>query len=125
LNASEDDILITVGTGMSGAISKFHRILGLKVVENLKDYTQVPDALRPVVWNSFQPASWLETIAKVEVVPSNDEGLICLDNFKKLLYKEHPYKRASLTACSNVTGIKTDYHSIARIKIYYIKHLLR
>lgn len=28
LNASDDDVLITVGTGMSGAISKFHRILG-------------------------------------------------------------------------------------------------
>jgi selenocysteine lyase/cysteine desulfurase len=45
------------------------------------------------------------------------QGLICLDNFKKLLlqYKEHPYKIAAITACSNVTGIKTDYHSIARM----------
>jgi selenocysteine lyase/cysteine desulfurase len=70
LNASDDDILITVGTGMSGAISKFHRILGLKLVENLKDYTQVPDALRPVVFLSHMErhsnqTSWLETIAKV------------------------------------------------------------
>lgn len=122
LNASDDDILITVGTGMSGAISKFHRILGLKVVENLKDYTQVPDALRPVVFLSHMEhhsnqTSWLETIAKVEVVPCNDKGLICLDNFKELLlqYKDHPYKIAAITACSNVTGIKTDYHSIARL----------
>jgi selenocysteine lyase/cysteine desulfurase len=122
LNASEDDILITAGTGMSGAISKFHRILGLKVVENLKDYTQVPENLRPVVFLSHMEhhsnqTSWLETIAKVEVVPSDDQGLICLDNFKKLLlqYKDHLYKIAAITACSNVTGIKTDYHSIARL----------
>lgn len=103
LNASDDDVLITVGTGMSGAISKFHRILGLKVVENLKDYTQVPDALRPVVFLSHMEhhsnqTSWLETIAKVVVVPSNNEGLICLDNFKELLlhYKDHPYKTAAI-----------------------------
>ena len=122
LNASDEDVLITVGTGMSGAISKFHRILGLKVVENLKDYTQVPDGLRPVVFLSHMEhhsnqTSWLETIAKVEVVPSNDQGLICLDNFKELLlqYEHHPYKIAAITACSNVTGIKTDYHSIARL----------
>jgi selenocysteine lyase/cysteine desulfurase len=122
LNASDDDILITVGTGMSGAISKFHRILGLKVVENLNEYTQVPEALRPIVFLSHMEhhsnqTSWLETIAKVEVIPSNDKGLISLDNFKKLLlkYKDHPYKIASITACSNVTGIKTDYHSIARM----------
>ena len=30
VNASEDDVLITVGTGMTGAINKFQRILGLK-----------------------------------------------------------------------------------------------
>lgn len=59
----------------------------------------------------------METIAKVEVVPSDGQGLICLDNFKKSLlkYKDHPYKIAAITACSNVTGIKTDYHSIARM----------
>jgi len=122
LNATDDDVLITVGTGMSGAISKFHRILGLKVVENLKDYTQVPDDLRPVVFLSHMEhhsnqTSWLETIAKVEIVPCNDKGLICVDNFKKLLlqYKDRPYKIAAITACSNVTGIKTDYYSIARL----------
>ena len=35
VNASKDDVLITVGTGMTGAINKFQRILGLKLNENL------------------------------------------------------------------------------------------
>ncbi|MGK0252658.1 MAG: selenocysteine lyase/cysteine desulfurase, partial [Mariniflexile sp.] len=41
VNASKNDVLITVGTGMTGAINKFQRILGLKVSENLKDHTQI------------------------------------------------------------------------------------
>ena len=41
VNASNDDILITVGTGMTGAINKFQRILGLKISENLKEYIKI------------------------------------------------------------------------------------
>jgi selenocysteine lyase/cysteine desulfurase len=122
VNASKDDVLITVGTGMTGAINKFQRILGLKVTENLKDYTQIPDALRPIIFVSHMEhhsnqTSWLETIAKVIVIPCNNEGLICFDSFKELLEKhqDHPIKIAAITACSNVTGIRTDYHQIARI----------
>lgn len=122
VNASKDDVLITVGTGMTGAINKFQRILGLKVSENLKPHTEVPEALRPVVFVSHMEhhsnqTSWLETIARVEVIPCNEEGLICLKSFSKLLdkYKEHPIKIAAITACSNVTGIRTEYHAIAKM----------
>lgn len=122
VNASDDDVLITVGTGMTGAINKFQRILGLKVSENLKTHTQVPDELRPVVFVSHMEhhsnqTSWLETIAKVEVIPCTEEGLICLKSFDKLLqkYKNHPIKIAAITGCSNVTGIRTEYHTIAKM----------
>lgn len=122
VNASEDDVLITYGTGMTGAISKFQRILGLKVSENLKGYTNIPDEIRPVVFISHMEhhsnqTSWMETIAKVEVIPCNEEGLICLQSFEELLkkYEDHPLKIASITACSNVTGIRVDYHTIAKI----------
>ena len=122
VNASEDDILITVGTGMTGAVNKFQRILGLKVSENLKEHTNVPEALRPVVFVSHMEhhsnqTSWLETIAKVEVIPCDETGLICFDSFQKLLdkYQDNLIKIASITACSNVTGIKTDYHRIAKM----------
>jgi hypothetical protein len=36
VHASADDVLITDGTGMTGVVNKFQRILGLKVPENLK-----------------------------------------------------------------------------------------
>ena len=122
VNANEDDVLITVGTGMTGAVNKFQRILGLKVSENLRNHTQIPNELRPVVFISHMEhhsnqTSWLETIAHVEVIPCNEQGLICFKSFGDLLekYQEHPLKIASITACSNVTGIQTDYYRIAKM----------
>ncbi|UMB52945.1 aminotransferase class V-fold PLP-dependent enzyme [Lutibacter sp. A64] len=122
VNASSDDVLITDGTGMTGVVNKFQRILGLKVSENLKEYTSVPELLKPIVFithmeHHSNQTSWLETIADVEIIPCQDSGLICFESFQKLLdqYKERPIKIASITACSNVTGIRTDYHKIAKI----------
>ncbi|MBP8792267.1 MAG: aminotransferase class V-fold PLP-dependent enzyme [Lutibacter sp.] len=122
VNASIDDVLITDGAGMTGVVNKFQRILGLKVSENIKNYTTIPEEVRPVVFISHMEhhsnqTSWLETIAKVEIIPCNSEGLICFDSFEKLLiqYKDQPIKIASVTACSNVTGIRTDYYKIAKI----------
>ena len=122
VNASEDDVLITEGSGMTGVINKFQRILGLKVSENLKDHTTIPDAIRPIVFithmeHHSNQTSWLETIADVEIIPCQDSGLICYKSFAKLLeqYKDRHIKIASVTACSNVTGIRTDFHRIARM----------
>ena len=122
VNASADDILITDGSGMTGVINKFQRILGLKVPENLRQYTSVPNEKRPVIFITHMEhhsnhTSWLETIAKVEVIPSTPDGLVCLDSFKNLVesYADCTLKIASVTACSNVTGIKTPYHEIAKI----------
>ncbi len=122
INASKNDVLIVTGSGMTGAVNKFQRILGLKVSENLKEHTNIPEELRPVVFISHMEhhsnqTSWLETIAKVEIVPCTDEGLICFKSFEKLLkqYENTPIKIASVTACSNVTGIKTEYHKVAEL----------
>ncbi|WP_456376838.1 aminotransferase class V-fold PLP-dependent enzyme [Lutibacter sp.] len=122
VNTNEDDVLITSGTGMTGMINKFQRILGLKISENLKEHTNVPLELKPIVFithmeHHSNQTSWLETIADVEIIPCQESGLICFDSFRKLLiqYKDRPIKIASVTACSNVTGIRTDYHEIAKI----------
>ena len=122
VNASKDDILITEGSGMTGVVNKFQRILGLKVSENLKDFTNVPDEKKPIVFVSHMEhhsnqTSWLETIADVEVVPCNEEGLVCLEMFEKVIqkYESRPIKIASIIGGSNVTGIKTDYHKVAAL----------
>ena len=88
VNANENDVLITTGTGMNGVVNKFQRILGLKVSENLKNHTQIPEELKQIVFISHMEhhsnqTSWLETIADVEVVPCTNAGLVCLDSFEK------------------------------------------
>lgn len=122
VNATDEDILIMSGSGMTGAVNKFQRILGLKVPEGLKNYTDVPEEVKPVVFISHMEhhsnqTSWLETIAKVEVVPPNEEGLFSLEKLEKLVlkYKNNPLKIASVTAASNVTGLKTPYFEIAEL----------
>lgn len=122
VNASEDDVLILDGTGMTGVINKFQRILGLKVNENLKAYTNIPEEIRPIVFVSHMEhhsnqTSWYETIADVEVIPCDSDGLFCLDELKKLLvkYHERSFKICALTSGSNVTGIMTPYHEVAKM----------
>lgn len=122
VNANENDVLITDGTGMTGVVNKFQRILGLRIAENLKEFTEIPKAIKPIVFISHMEhhsnqTSWLETIADVEVIPADEEGLFCLNEFKKLVekYSDRSFKIASITSCSNVTGIKTPYHEVAKI----------
>lgn len=121
-NASKDDVLITDGTGMTGVVNKFQRILGLKVPENLKDFITVPAEKRPIVFISHMEhhsnqTSWLETIADVEIILSCEKGLFCLDNLALLLekYADRTIKIASITSCSNVTGLKTPFHEAAKL----------
>ncbi|WP_430927793.1 aminotransferase class V-fold PLP-dependent enzyme [Polaribacter marinivivus] len=122
VNANSNDVLITTGSGMTGVINKFQRILGLKVSESLKDYTTIPEDLKPIVFVSHMEhhsnqTSWLETIADVEVVPCDDAGLVCLKEFENCIkkYQHRKVKIASITSCSNVTGIKTPYHDVAKL----------
>ena len=122
VNANSNDVLITDGTGMTGVVNKFQRILGLKVPESLKNYIEIPVENKPIVFISHMEhhsnqTSWLETIADVVIIPANENGLFCLNNFTTLLhkYKDRKLKIASITSCSNVTGIKTPYYEVAKL----------
>ncbi|WP_196888078.1 aminotransferase class V-fold PLP-dependent enzyme [Aureivirga sp. CE67] len=122
VNANANDALITSGTGMTGVVNKFQRILGLRIPEQFKDFTKIPDEIRPVIFISHMEhhsnqTTWLETISDVEIIPCDEKGLICLDRLEEVLekHKDRKNKIASITACSNVTGIKTDYHGVAKV----------
>jgi selenocysteine lyase/cysteine desulfurase len=122
VNSNEDDVLIVSGNGMTGVVNKFQRILGLKIPENLKELTTIPNEMRPVVFVSHMEhhsnhTSWLETMAKVEVIPPGKDGLFSLSNLEKLLgeYKDYTIKIASVIAGSNVTGIQNPYHEVAKL----------
>jgi selenocysteine lyase/cysteine desulfurase len=122
VNASHKDVLVTTGFGMTAALVKFQRILNLKScgMKDVKDC--VTEHQRPVVFithmeHHSNQTSWYYTIADVEVIPPGEGLLIDPENLRKLLqkYEDRPLKIGSFTACSNVTGIQTPYHDLARI----------
>jgi len=122
VNASEDDCLIAYGSGMTGVVNKLQRILGLRLPEKLKNQIKFTKEERPVVFITHMEhhsnhTSWLETIADVECIEADEDGLVNLDHLEILLeqYKNRPLKIASVTACSNVTGIFVPIHKIASI----------
>ncbi len=126
INANDDDVLIIDGSGMTGVINKFQRILGFKVAENFKHLVNIPSNEKPIVFISHMEhhsnqTTWLETIADVVIVPACINGLLCLDNFKTTIekYADRKVKIASITSCSNVTGIKTPYHKVAKLMHQY------
>ncbi|RLD27998.1 MAG: selenocysteine lyase [Bacteroidetes bacterium] len=126
VNSNDDDVLIVSGSGMTSVVNKFQRILGLKMPENLKEYTNIPDEIKPVVFithmeHHSNQTSWLETIAKVEIIPPGKNGLFSLENLKNLLeeYKNHTLKIASISGGSNVTGIQVPCHDIAKLMHKY------
>lgn len=121
-NAGKDDVIITFASGMTGVINKFQRILGLRIPEQIKDYTNIPDELKPVVFithmeHHSNQTSWVESIANVVIVPPDNDGLVSLEHFEAKLenYKDRKHIIASISACSNVTGVKTPFHKIAKL----------
>ncbi len=122
VHAGKDDVIITAGSGMTAMINKFQRILGLKVPEQLKAYLNLPVELTPVVFVTHMEhhsnhTSWLETIADVICIQPDSEGLIDLNDFETQLnkYQNRKLKIGAFTACSNVTGIETPYHKMAKM----------
>lgn len=122
VNASENDVLITSNSGMTGVINKFQRILGVKIHEKYKNRIEILPEDRPIVFithmeHHSNQTSWLETICEVVVVTPAEDGTVSAENFEKEFQKHasRKLKIASVTACSNVTGIETPYMDIAEI----------
>ena len=66
VHAGPDDVIITSGFGMTSAISKLHRILGMKSCGLADKYGCVPEQNRPVVFITHMEhhsnhTSWFET----------------------------------------------------------------
>jgi selenocysteine lyase/cysteine desulfurase len=122
INATKDDLIFTVGAGMTAAVNKLQRILGLKAPEGLRRFIDIPERERPVVFvthleHHSNHTSWYETIADVVVVPPDQHGVVSLEALEAQLheYRDRPVKIGAFSACSNVTGIFTPYHAMARL----------
>jgi len=122
VNAGTADVIITTGFGMTSAVVKFQRILGLKTCGKLLNKKCLDKSERPVVFVTHMEhhsnhTSWYETVADVVQLQPDQDMLVDLNNQKKQLkkYKDRQLKLGAFTACSNVTGIETPYHKMAKI----------
>ena len=126
VNAGQKDIIITTGFGMTGAIVKFQRILGLKQCNVFSDGKCLKDQERPVVFithmeHHSNQTSWYETIADVVVIKPGKELLFDLNHLEDALklYSKDRKLIGSFTACSNVTGVRTPIHEMAALMHKY------
>jgi len=122
VNANNDDVIITTGFGMTSALAKFQRILGIKLPERLTDYCQLPEEERPIVFLTHMEhhsnhTPWLESLCDVVVMEPDENLFINPEHLRKEIkkYKHRKLKIGSFSACSNVTGIITPYHDLAEV----------
>ncbi len=122
VGAWQSDVIISSDSGMTGVVNKFQRLLGLRVHEKFAGQIHLPEDERPVVFcthmeHHSNQTSWLETIANVEVINADRQGLVDLVHLEQLLkkYENRKTKIAAITSCSNVTGVFTPYYNIAEI----------
>ncbi|MCB0659631.1 MAG: aminotransferase class V-fold PLP-dependent enzyme [Saprospiraceae bacterium] len=122
VNADKNDILISSHSGMTGVVNKLQRIIGLKLHENFQDKVNLPSDEKPVIFvthmeHHSNQTSWIETIGDVVVMPHDPDGLVDVEAFNELIkkYQHRRVKIAAVTSCSNVTGLSTPYHEIAKI----------
>lgn len=133
VNANEDDVIITTGSGMTGVVNKLQRLLGLKVPEQLHNYCEMSDKKakhclneladnRPVVFlthleHHSNHTSWLETIADVVVIEPNENMMVDPAKLEEImpLYEHRKLKIGSFSAASNVTGVRPPFYKLAAI----------
>ena len=122
VHAGPKDALLNVGFGMTAALVKFQRMLGLKYPDQLEQFFSIPAEKKPVVFVTHMEhhsnhTSWYETIADVCIIPPAGDGRVDVEQLEESLrkYKHRPLKIGSFTACSNVTGVQTPYHRLAKI----------
>lgn len=122
VGAQQDDVLISEGSGMTGVVNKFQRILGFKIHEQYQRRIKLTREERPIIFvthmeHHSNQTTWLETIAEVEIIEPTPDGLVDLNELKRLLvkYSDREIKIAAITSCSNVTGIMTPYYEVAEM----------
>ncbi len=122
VNAGPNDVIITAGSGMTSVVNKLQRILSLRTTNKRirNECMDIHD--RPVVFithmeHHSNQTSWYETMADVVMIPPSGSLLIDPEALRTAMkgYADRKFKIGAFTACSNVTGIITPYHEMARI----------
>ncbi|MBY9014722.1 MAG: aminotransferase class V-fold PLP-dependent enzyme [Candidatus Lokiarchaeota archaeon] len=148
-NAESNCRIIAIGTGATGAITKFQEIIGIRLPPATKKlliqlidksskekvlnpalskiYDKEIDRLKPVVFigpyeHHSNDIMWREAIAEVISIQLNTNGGIDLKDLENQV-SDPKYKDrlkiGSFSAASNITGIKSPVYEIARIMHKY------
>jgi selenocysteine lyase/cysteine desulfurase len=125
VHATEEDVVIFTGSGMTGAIHKLITCMGL--TEPCCDsYSKcvrreiAPN--RPVVFiGPFEHYSndlpWRDSVCDVVTLKTCPMGRVDLDDleFQLKLYQDRPVKIGSFSAASNVTGVLSNIRKITKL----------
>jgi selenocysteine lyase/cysteine desulfurase len=138
VNANDNDALICTGAGATSAIIKLQRIMGLTKAHSqpqnlMQQFTgalfsrlaklniKTSYTSRPVVFVTHMEhhsnhTSWNECNVDVVVLDRAPDGQPCIKHLEHQLqnYKNRKVKIGAFTACSNVTGIQTNIHQLAK-----------
>ena len=120
VGANDNDALLFEGYGMTGAVNKFQRLMGLKGERAQQPVDNNPT--RPLIIithmeHHSNQISWNECDVDVVIIRPTENGVPDLDDLERILKENQarPLLMASVSACSNVTGIFTPYHDIAAL----------
>ncbi|PIB35436.1 selenocysteine lyase [Reichenbachiella sp. 5M10] len=111
VGATDQDVLVTTGSGMTGAMHRFIEIL------NLQQYDEKPVVLLSHMEHHSHQVAWIDAGAEVIVVPPNQHAEIDLEQWDRLLaqYANRQTLIGAFTSGSNVTGILTPVHELAKM----------
>lgn len=111
VGADDDHAVIFAGSGATGAVDKLVRALSMR---GLTDRAVV--FVGPYEHHS-NDLPWRESGAKIVRVPLDSDGGICLEALERALedHRSADLKIGAFSAASNVTGVRTDLRSIARL----------
>jgi selenocysteine lyase/cysteine desulfurase len=125
VGAGPDDVVVFCGSGATAAVNKLVGALGL--VRPAPEYSRwtlehIPPGARPIVFvgpyeHHSNELPWTESLAEVVEIAETPRGEICLDDLARKLdaARGRPLVIGSFSAASNVTGVLTDVHAVARV----------
>tara|TARA_B100000953_G_scaffold170729_1_gene140613 strand:+ start:429 stop:1922 length:1494 start_codon:yes stop_codon:yes gene_type:complete len=121
VNAGTDDVLVTTGTGMTGALARLHRIMGLKAKQHLSGSLERPVVFISHMEHHSNQVPWQALDVDVVLIAPDKKLQISLENLETQLkkYADRKVKIGSFTACSNVTGVIAPYYQLAEMMHAY------
>jgi len=121
VGANREDSLLFVGFGMTAAINKLQRILGLRLPKGCVSTFKA--GIRPLVLvthmeHHSNQITWEECDVDVRIIPRQETtGLPDLDQMERMLKEndQRPLLIGAFTAGSNVTGLLTPWAKMAAL----------